>query len=72
MSKLLDKVCNVRRVRRYSYQPEKIYIHWVRQYFFHKMAHPKEIGAAKIGAFLIYLAVLPAVSALTQNQVFTA
>ncbi len=33
MSKLLDDVRNVLRVRHYSYQTEKTYIHWIRQYW---------------------------------------
>ena len=53
MSKLLDNVRNVMRVRHYSYQTEKTYIYWIRQFiFFHKITHPAEMGAAEVEAFL--------------------
>jgi hypothetical protein len=49
MSKLLDDVRNVMRVRHYSYQTEKIYIYWIRQYiYFHKITHPAEMGALRL------------------------
>ena len=55
VSELLDSVRNVMRVRHYSYQTEKTYIHWIRQYiFFHKVTHPKEMGAAEVEAFLTH------------------
>ena len=73
MSKLLDDVRNVMRVRHYSYETEKIYIYWIRQYiYFHKITHPAEMGAAQIEAFLTHLAVKKAVSASTQNQALFA
>ncbi len=73
MSKLLDDVRNVMRVRHYSYETEKTYIYWIRQYiFFHKITHPKEMGAAEVQAFLTYLAVEKTVSASTQNQALHA
>ena len=73
MSKLLDDVRNLMRVRHYSYETEKIYIYWIRQYiYFHKIRHPKELGAAGIEAFLTYLAVEKTVAASTQNQALFA
>ncbi len=73
MSKLLDDVRNVMRVRHYSYQTEKTYIYWIRQYiFFHKITHPAEMGAAQVEAFLTHLAVEKNVSASTQNQALAA
>ena len=69
MSKLLDNVRNVMRVQHYSYQTEKTYIYWIRQYiFFHNVKHPAEMGASEIQAFLTHLAVERNVSASTQNQ----
>lgn len=39
MSELLDKVRNVMRVNRYSYETEKRYIYWIKQYiFFHNVS----------------------------------
>lgn len=73
MSKLLDDVRSVMRVRHYSYETEKTYIYWIRQYiFFHKITHPAEMGAAEIEAFLTHLAVEKSVSASTQNQALHA
>ena len=73
MSKLLDDVRNLMRVRHYSYQTEKIYIHWIRHYiFFHKITHPKDMGAAEVEAFLTHLAVDRTVTASTQNQALYA
>ena len=73
MSKLLDEVRGVMRVRHYSYQTEKTYIHWIKQYiFFHKVTHPKEMGATEVEAFLTHLAVERMVAASTQNQALAA
>lgn len=61
------------RVRHYSYQTGKIYIHWIRQYIFlHKITYPKDMGAAEVEAFLTYLAVEKTVAASTQNQALAA
>ncbi len=73
MSKLLDEVRNVMRVRHYSYETEKIYIYWIRKYiYFHKITHPKDMGAAEVEAFLTHLAVERTVAASTQNQALAA
>ncbi len=73
MSELLNNVRNVMRVRHYSYQTEKTYIHWIKQYiYFHKITHPKDMGAAEVEAFLTYLAVERTVAASTQNQALAA
>lgn len=73
MSKLLDDVRNVMRVRHYSYQTEKTYIHWIKQYiYFHKITHPKDMSATEVEAFLTYLAVEKTVAASTQNQALAA
>lgn len=73
MSKLLDDIRSMMRVRHYSYETEKTYIYWIRQYiFFHKITHPKEMGALDVEAFLTYLAVEKTVSASTQNQALHA
>lgn len=57
MSKLLNDVRNVLRVRHYSYQTEKTYIHWIKQYiYFHKVTHLKDMSAIEVEAFLTHLA----------------
>lgn len=61
------------RTRRYSLETEKTYIYWMKKYiFFHKVRHPKEMGAAEVGAFLTHLAVAENVAATTQNQAMFA
>lgn len=73
MSKLLDDVRQLMRLRHYSYQTEKIYIYWIRQYiYFHHITHPKDLGAAEVEAFLTHLAVEKTVTASTQNQALFA
>jgi len=73
MSKLLDEVRNVMRLRHYSYETEKIYVYWIKQYiYFHKITHPKDMGAIEVEAFLTHLAVEKNVTASTQNQALFA
>lgn len=73
MSNLLDDVRNVMRVRHYSYETEKIYVYWIKQYiYFHKITHPKDLGAAEVESFLTHLAVEKNVTASTQNQALFA
>jgi integron integrase len=73
MSKLLEEVRQLMRVRHYSHQTEKIYVYWIRQYiYFHSITHPKDLGAAAIEAFLTHLAVEKTVTGSTQNQALFA
>jgi hypothetical protein len=73
MSKLLNNVRNLMRVRHYSYETEKTYVYWIRQYiFFHNVRHPAEMGALEVERFLTYSAVERSVSASTQNQALVA
>jgi integron integrase len=73
MSALLNQVRDVMRTRRYSLQTEKTYIYWMKKYIhFHDVRHPKEMGAAEVGAFLTHLAVNENVAATTQNQAMFA
>ncbi|PZV08953.1 MAG: hypothetical protein DCF32_03450 [Leptolyngbya sp.] len=56
--KLFDQVRLVLRVRHYSYETEKSYIHWIKRFIaFHQMRPPREMGAAEVEAFLTHLAV---------------
>jgi len=71
--KLLDQVRLSLRAKHYSYQTEKVYVHWVRRYiYFHKLEHPKNMTAKDIGDFLSNLAVQHKVSPSTQNQALCA
>jgi len=72
-SKLIPRLRETMRARRYSLKTEKAYVHWVRRYiFFHKMRHPKDMGPAEATAFLNHLANERRVSASTQNQALAA
>jgi integron integrase len=73
MSKLLDQVRSLLRVRHYSYQTEQTYLKWIRRYiFFHNVKHPAEMGKTEVEGFLSHLAVEGNVSASTQNQALFA
>ena len=66
--RLLDQVRSVIRVKHYSIRTEKSYVSWTKQFIhFHNLAHPKNMGAKEVQAFLSYLAVTRNVSASTQN-----
>ncbi|MDJ0705632.1 MAG: phage integrase N-terminal SAM-like domain-containing protein [Leptolyngbyaceae cyanobacterium MO_188.B28] len=55
---LLDVVREIIRLKHYSYQTEISYINWIKRYLsFHNRQHPREMGSAKIEAFLSHLAV---------------
>ena len=67
--RLLDQLRAAIRVRHYSIRTEEAYTDWARRYIlFHGKRHPKDLGAAEVGAFLSHLAVDRKVSASTQNQ----
>lgn len=71
--RLLDQVRSVIRVKHYSIRTEKSYSSWIKQFIrFHNLAHPKNMGAKEVQAFLSYLAVTRNVSASTQNQALCA
>jgi integron integrase len=73
MSKLLDEVRQLARLRHYSYRTEKTYVSWIKRYIlFHRLRHPKEMGAPEVTAFLSHLATDGQVSAATQNQALAA
>src|SRR4051794_33579037 len=67
--RLLDQVRAALRIRHYAIRTEGAYVDWIRRYIlFHGKKHPREMGAAEIGAFLTDLAVRGHVAASTQNQ----
>lgn len=73
MSRLLERVREAVRVRRYSIRTEEAYLRWIREYilFFGKR-HPAELGSEQISAFVSHLAVKRNVAASTQNQALSA
>src|SRR5260221_4578505 len=61
------------RYRHYSLRTERSYQDWVRRYLrFHRMRHPRELGAEHVTAFLSSLATNRHVAAATQNQALAA
>jgi integron integrase len=71
--KLLDRVREVLRVRRYSIRTEQAYLEWIRRFIlFHRKRHPSEMGEAEITEFLTHLAAERNVAASTQNQALSA
>lgn len=76
-TRLLDQVRERILYLHYSLQTEKAYLHWVR--FFVRwhgrggaMRHPREMGVAKVEAFLTMLPTERHVSASTHNQALSA
>ena len=54
------------RLKHYSHQTEKTYIHWIKRYiFFDNKQHPKDVEGKEIEAFLTDLAVNQKVAAFT-------
>jgi len=71
--RLLPALRDALRLRRYSLKTEKAYLHWVKRYVrFHRLRHPKEMGAKEVTAFLNHLASERQVAAATQNQALAA
>jgi integron integrase len=61
------------RLKHYSLRTEQAYLDWIRRFIrFHGRRHPREMGAAEVGAFLTHLAVEGKVAASTQNQAKSA
>jgi len=73
MSKLLEDLRQVCRLRHYSLRTERAYSDWIKRFIrFHHLKHPLEMGVPEIRAFLSHLAIEENVAAATQNQAFAA
>lgn len=71
--KLIPRLHEALRFRRYSLKTEKAYVQWVRRYIlFHGKRHPQEMDAVEVTAFLDHLANTRHVAAATQNQALAA
>ncbi|MHC5114002.1 MAG: integron integrase [Planctomycetota bacterium] len=71
--RLLDRVRQELRVRRYAHRTEQTYVMWVLRFIrHHGLRHPAEMGTPEIEAFLTHLAVEKHVAASTQNQALSA
>ncbi|MBD7976577.1 integron integrase [Serpens gallinarum] len=66
--RLQEQFQAVMRLHHYSIRTEQAYWYWIRFYIrFHRMRHPREMGAAQVNAFLSWLATHRRVAAATQN-----
>jgi integron integrase len=71
--RLLDRLRLALRVRHYSPRTEACYVEWAERYIrFHRLRHPRDMGALEVSLFLTDLAVNHHVSASTQNQALNA
>ncbi|MEX2108979.1 MAG: integron integrase [Gemmatimonadaceae bacterium] len=71
--RLLERLRNRLRTRRYSPRTERAYCDWVRRFvLYHERRHPRTMGEAEIAGFLTHLATERRVSASTQNQALQA
>lgn len=68
-TRLLDQVRERIRYLHYSLRTEDAYVYWIRRFIkFHKLRHPREMGAKEVEAFLIFLATENRVAASTHKQ----
>ena len=71
--RVLDQLRLLLRVRHYSRSTEDCYVQWARRFIlFHRVRHPRTMGAAEVEQFLGHLATEGRVSGSTQNQAFNA
>ena len=65
--RLLDQLRERMREQNLAYSTEKTYLYWIRSFIrFHRLRHPRDMGAAEVDAFLSHLAVHRSVSPGTQ------
>ena len=73
MSKLLDQVRDLIRLRHYSIRTEEAYSRWIKEYIlYHQKRHPSQMGEHEVSEFLSNLALKRQVAASTQNQALSA
>ncbi|BCE00922.1 site-specific integrase [Marinicellulosiphila megalodicopiae] len=71
--KLMDQFRFFIRAKNYALKTEKTYCYWVVSFIrFHKLRHPKEMGANEIDQYLSHLAVNEHVSINTQKTALNA
>ncbi len=71
--RLLDQLRERIRYAHYSLRTERTYVYWARFFIrFHKLRHPKEMGAQEVEAFLSFLANDRKVSPSTHRQALSA
>lgn len=73
MSKLLDEIASVIRLRNYSYRTEETYIMWIKKFIlYHNKLHPKEMNSSHVEGYISYLVNVRRVSVSTSKQAFNA
>jgi integron integrase len=71
--RLLDQVRERIRYCHYSLRTEQAYVFWVRRFIrFHRLRHPRQMGAAEVEAFLTHLATDRNVAPSTHKQALAA
>ncbi len=71
--KLLDQVRNTIRLKGYSYNTEKTYLRWIKDYIiFNRKQHPTELDESHVKKWLTWLVNKRNVSPSTQNQALCA
>ena len=61
--KLLERMRHAIRLRQYSRDTERAYLHWVKRFIlFHGKEHPRFMGKVEVEAFLSHLALNRGVS----------
>ncbi|HYM36417.1 MAG TPA: integron integrase [Steroidobacteraceae bacterium] len=71
--RLLNQLRERIRYCHYSLRTEQAYVFWVRRFIkFHGLRHPRELGAAEVEAFLMFLATVKKVSPSTHKQALAA
>jgi len=71
--RLLDRLRDAIRTKRYSPRTTEAYVSWVRRFIlFHGKRHPDTMGGGEVKAFVTYLAVSRRVAPTTQNQALAA
>lgn len=72
-ARLLDQLRERLRYAHYSLRTEKTYVYWARFFIrFHRLRHPKEMGAPEVQAFLSFLANDRRVAPSTHRQALAA
>ena len=73
LDRLLGRIRERIRYKRYSLRTEQAYVDWVRRFVrFHRQGNPADLGADAVERFLTHLAVDLQVAASTQNQAQSA
>lgn len=72
-SPFLQSIRHLMRVNHYSFQTEKCYLYWIKDFIrFHKMEHPQNLSSQDVSDYLSHLAISRNVSVNTQSQALNA